>query len=583
MMATTGRRFKVVLAGLQSVQRYKNWKNHPFAQLGTDVVVRPLNPEAAQTLILRPLNALGFSFEKTGLILRVLSQSNYHPGLIQIFCHRLIEKLYLKWGNKTSDKIVRTIELSDLQMIESDPNFIEDIRNRFDWTLDLDDRYKVLIYSLVLTEDPTTSRSEREFMALAREWWPDVFEKMDQQSLRAVLDEMDGLGVLVREDEEATRMYRLRSPNLLRLLGTRDQIEDELLRITEHSSPRILNPRNFHSKVDERTFCFGPLTKEQEGQISNAINDDIFGITIISGSSALGLKDVPNQVQNIFSEMEDWNELTLPLQFNTARDRIVDFVKEQLKQRNRKNLFSIIELCYLQDDLDVSKFITNLFESNKRGCTSTSRGHIFLLMDPDHSWSWLSDDRREDTLEHSRINYTELKRWSNGAITNALENMGTFTGAKDKGEEIFSLTLGWHNLIDIGLRSIGKSISKGKKNNIIELWKDQIEVFLEYRVNNRFGFLKEFALGSENASLSRCIEDLFNWGSAESKDSIILTQDIFDYVKGENKDAEEILSDGGHRLRKWLKMHDIAHWSEGNSLIVNPIAKEIFLNTSSLE
>ena len=51
LMADTDRRFKSVFAGLQSVQRYYNWKNHPFAQLGEELVVNPLPPAAAQELI----------------------------------------------------------------------------------------------------------------------------------------------------------------------------------------------------------------------------------------------------------------------------------------------------------------------------------------------------------------------------------------------------------------------------------------------------------------------------------------------------------------------------------------------------
>ena len=49
---------------------------------------------------------------------------------------------------------------------------------------------------------------------------------MDQLTFTAILDELVGLGVLVREDEDRKRKYRLRSPNLLRLLGNRDQVTD---------------------------------------------------------------------------------------------------------------------------------------------------------------------------------------------------------------------------------------------------------------------------------------------------------------------------------------------------------------------
>ncbi len=252
LMASTERRFKVVFAGLQSVQRYNSWKNHPFAQLGSELVVNPLSPVAAQDLIIRPLRALGFSFGRAGLILRILSQTNYHPGLIQIICYRLLENLYEKLIRREQDGPIRQITDDDILAVERDAAVMEDIRNRFDWTLDLDDRYKVLTYALVLTPDPSAPHLESEFMSIGGDWWPAVFEPMDAQSLRAVLDEMVGLGVLLREDEDESgrRRYRLRSPNLLRLLGPREAIDDELERIISRDQVSRSNPRNFHPIVD---------------------------------------------------------------------------------------------------------------------------------------------------------------------------------------------------------------------------------------------------------------------------------------------------------------------------------------------
>ena len=576
MMATTNRRFKVVLAGLQSVQRYKNWKNHPFAQLGTDLVVRPLNPDAAQKLILTSLRALGFVFEKTGLILRIVSQANYHPGLIQIFCHRLLEKLYIKWGNKLSNEIARTISLDDLLMIERDPNFIEDIRNRFDWTLDLDDRYKVLIYSLVLTEDPTSPRTEREFMSLSRYWWPEVFEKMDQHALRAVLDEMDGLGVLVREDEETTRMYRLRSPNLLRLLGTREQIEDELQRIISLDKPRILNSRNFHSKINNKPVSFGPMTKEQEGQIANESN--IFGISIISGSIALGLDCVSNQIKSIFSEMKEWEEIVVPLQLNATPKKIINYIKEELKPRNRLNKYVIIDLTFFHMELNVTDMSTKLLKNLSKQCMKKSRCHIFLLVDPQHSWHWLGESNRESIIQHQRVNSIELKRWSNGAITNALENINILAGAKAFGEDIFDITLGWHKLIDKGIKTLNKNSKKNGKTDIVKIWQDQGEILNKDFAKNSVDILKEFSLFSEEPLLIKCLKNIFDLSSSDPNGSKIISQDIFDYLAEEDKTFSEILSDGGNRIREWLLLNDIVYRTKDGHLLVNQVVQDILMN-----
>ena len=265
-MAEHDRRFKVVFAGLHSVQRYTRWGNHPFAQLGSELVVNPLPAPAAQDLIIRPMRALGFTFESPRLVRRILSLANYHPGLIQIICYRLMDNLYDSWLRSVSENVLHTITQHDVFTVERDRAVMEDIRNRFDWTLDLDDRYKLLAYALVLEDDPSAARLESDFMVLGKHWWPSEFKMMDAQALRAVLDEMVGLGVLLLEYNQTTRQYRLRSPNLLRLLGPENAIEEELVRITSQQRVSKANPRNYHPIVDQKPLSFGPLTKEQEGQ-----------------------------------------------------------------------------------------------------------------------------------------------------------------------------------------------------------------------------------------------------------------------------------------------------------------------------
>lgn len=558
MVASSDSRFKVILAGLQSVQRYKNLKNHPFAQLGSDMVIKPLSPNAAQRLILRPLSALGFTFEKTGLILRILSQANYHPGLIQIFCHRLVEKLYKKWSNKTtpSSQIIRKIVLEDLQAIERDASFTEEIKERFDWTLDLDDRYKVLIYALVLTEDQTGSRAEREFMSIGREWWPQVFAKMDQQALRSVLDEMVGLGVLVREDAEFVRTYRLRSPNLLRLLGTREQIEDELERIISLDKPRILNSRNFHPKISNKPLRFGPLTTEQEGQIANCSAP--FILTVINGSSALGLQCVREQIKKIFEkDMEDesWQELNPPADSTVNADNLIRFTKKKLKLRKRSHNYLVADLSLFPSDLKISDFfIKFLNECQRQVCTKTSRGYIFFIMDPERLWTWLGERERETLLSSKTFNSISLKRWSDGAITNALENIDGLTGGKAYGEDIFSITSGWHSLIQGGINNFTSKIDG--KVNTVQLWENQVYELKQLIDSDPKEVLDRFGLRSSNDALNGVIKTLFEWSN--TGDNISITQDSLDLWREEVADITEMVVNET-RFKKWVQLLDIVY------------------------
>ena len=558
MVASNNRQFKVILAGLQSVQRYKNWKNHPFAQLGADIVIKPLSASAAQRLILSPLSAIGFSFEKTGLILRILSQANYHPGLIQIFCHRLVENLYKKWGNviSSSDQAKRLILSEDLQAIERNSSFKEEIKERFDWTLDLDDRYKVLTYGIVLEEDQAASRTEREFMQIAQSWWPQVFKAMDQQALRAVLDEMVGLGVLVREDESSVRTYRLRSPNLLRLLGTRAQIEDELMRITSLDKPRVLNSRNFHPNNPATPLIFSPLTTEQEGQIASGHIP--FSMTVISGSAALGLGSVHARIKVIFSkEIEDehWSELTPPADASVIPQKLINFVTKKLKPRKREHHYIVVDLSLMAHELPLSSLFKEILdECQRQVCTKDSRGHLVFLMDPNRLWDWLDDPGRDELLSNNAFNYIALKRWSDGAITNALDNVEELAGGKANGENVFVMNSGWHCYIQGGLDRLSKR--NGKKVNTLQLWEEQKDEFANQLVSDQQLLLEQFGLNKGDQLRDDMLITLFSW--SDTGEHLKISSDSLETWRDDVGEDSE-LAKNERRLKEWLRGLDIAY------------------------
>jgi len=581
MMATTDRRFKVVLAGLQSVQRYQNWKNHPFAQLGTDLVIDPLNPEAAQKLILQPMNALGFVFEKNGLILRILSQANYHPGLIQIFCHRLVERVTSRGNQGGTSDVIRKIRQDDLQAIERDPNFKEDIRNRFDWTLDLDDRYKVIIYALVLEYDKTGARTERNFYSLSNSWWPIVFEKMDQQSFRAVLDELVGLGVLVREDDGGTRRYRLRSPNLLRLLGTKEQIEDELERIVSREKPRTLNSRNFHPKISKKPLRYGPMTIEQEGQIAKGLEvadgrKIPFSLTVITGSDALGLNEVSSQIDAVFEniEGEHWRKLVVAPAVSADAEKVMSFVGKNLKPRKRDHSYVVIDCSLLPIETSISKLVYSIMECCSKICRAESRGRVFVLVPSLNLWNLLAEPEYENLLEFQGVNFINLRRWSDGAVVNLLSNMKTVLGGKTAGEEVFKVTSGWHMLIQLGIDQQVKQVSKaGEKTEVIRaVWADKTEMLLQEAVDDPVKKLQLFGLIGEDSLVPTLLEGVFSL--AQTDDVLTLTKEVFDVWRDENNDTvsqREI-----ERFKNWLKFIDVVYRDEANRLLVDPLVAKCF-------
>jgi len=80
LMTDSERRFKVIFAGLQHVQRFQSMPNQPLTHFGAPILVGPLEEEAAVKLVREPLVALGFELDDA-CVYRILSFTNYHPGL----------------------------------------------------------------------------------------------------------------------------------------------------------------------------------------------------------------------------------------------------------------------------------------------------------------------------------------------------------------------------------------------------------------------------------------------------------------------------------------------------------------------
>lgn len=545
LMANSDRRFKVVFAGLHSVQRYYNWKNHPFAQLGEELVVNPLPPAAAQELVIRPLRALGFAFENTSLVLRILSQTNYHPGLIQIIGYRLLENLFEK--RQRQDTVVPvTITADDILGVERDDSVMEDIRNRFDWTLDLDDRYKVLTYALVLTPDPTASHRESEFMGIGTEWWPAVFQMMDAQGLRAVLDEMVGLGVLLKEhDDESVRTYRLRSPNLLRLLGSREAIEDELLRIIDRDRVNRPNPRNFHPIIDRKPVAFGPLTNEQVGQIDG--HQRPFQLTLITGSEALGLNDVERQFDKLLGKADKdrrskaWRKIRYARP--TDADAFVGNFRESLKPRRRTHRFAVVRLDGIEYEGKLSDLFNRLIRELGPLCTNESRAHLVLLLDPRVSWRWVRDRDREQVLSQSRVTGLELRRWSDGAIANAFDLLDARTASQFAGSEVFRLTSGFHWLVNQGM-SRAKPRPGTNASTLVDEWQTLCSDALAG--GGAESALLSLGLRGTDPELESCVWEVLRLREAQDGNPV-LTETSFDL-------AAEALADSD---RQWFEAHAV--------------------------
>jgi len=257
LMEETQRRFKVVFAGLHNVQRMAKAPNSPLVHLSKPICIGPLNtsPESSQQarrLVVEPMRAAGFDYERPELVHSLLTRVNFYPSLIQVFLKALLEGLSNQ--SRPQGPGPRWV-LKEEQLFRgpSSEGINAQIRERFQWTLNLDPRYeliaKVLGRHRILSADADGgAMAADEVQREAEIWWPAGQEKLSRADFPAFLDEMVDLGVLIRLPGPRG-LYGLRGAQVAQMLGQLAQLDEEILQIAE-KEPRVdYDPSHYHRRV----------------------------------------------------------------------------------------------------------------------------------------------------------------------------------------------------------------------------------------------------------------------------------------------------------------------------------------------
>ncbi len=251
MMAETNR-FKVVFAGLHSVQRfaYASQPNNPFLNLGYDERkprrggLGPLGYSDAQRLVQEPLRNMGFHFETPLLVDRILTYTECHPSEVQFFCHRLVQ--LIRERNSTSDVPI-VIQPSDVEEVAESHDILGGIQRRFEQTLRLAEWYSAISLSMISDYDSPRQGSKdvdgvRSLLRERREdgWLPERLDEkgLSDHELNSLLTELVGLGILAEDDSG----YHIRSPRIARVFGSPDDVLEELLKLGERDTLSLDSP-----------------------------------------------------------------------------------------------------------------------------------------------------------------------------------------------------------------------------------------------------------------------------------------------------------------------------------------------------
>ena len=292
LMDRTERRFKVVFAGLHNVQRTTKLANHPLAHFGEPICIGPLLDDGqwkeARRLIEDPLACAGYQFEPKDLVTRILSQTNYYPSLIQLYCTHLLRHLLAKDFNPNKTPPFE-ITSSHVEEVYRSRQLREGIRDRFIWTLQLDHRFHVIALSIALYRSDALAwgsggLSVDRIFRDASTWWPEGFTDLtSEDAFRSLLDEMVGLGVL-RENGQGR--YALRSPNVAFLVGNEEEISRNLEEYADRKPTPEYEPGTFRGSYDENLRS--PLTAQQESELRARRN----GIAIVCGCESAGISEI---------------------------------------------------------------------------------------------------------------------------------------------------------------------------------------------------------------------------------------------------------------------------------------------------
>ena len=444
-MERTGRKFKIVFSGLHNVQRTAR-QNDPIAHLGDAICIGPLLERGewrdARALIEVPLANLGYYFETQNdsldLVTRILSQTNYYPSLIQLYCKQLLDHITgdaTRGASKSGPPY--KIEAKQVEDAYRNQELQKAIRHRFMLTLRLDPRYEVIAYAIAYGflnngKNMTDGYPLGWIRDQVLSWWEAGFINCsDLESFRALVDEMIGLGVL--RHTTSKDHYTFRSLNVISLMGNQDDIEDALL--TKRELPSEYEPSIFRKsmKVEGHIKC-SPLTALEMSKLKSLEN----GVVIITGSKASGLEDVDIFLEDAFQEG-----------YFIRLDSVLDnasFSKKLEEITHRKKDGTTVYLVNYNTPWS-EQWITSAIEKLRKLKSHDNFAKIVFIADQKYSYDLLdSKDSLFGETVIEGVTLMSLKPWHNNVVKQWLEE--TSLGPAEKQiEMIASVTGNWPALM----------------------------------------------------------------------------------------------------------------------------------------
>ncbi len=443
IMQETNRRFKVVFTGLHDVQRFASIPNQPLAHFGKPICIGPLPPSPARDLITQPIEALGYRFEPESIVFRILSYTNYHAGLIQIFCHELLKQLQRPQRTTTPPFLISQREVDSAYLAVRDS-----IRTRFELTLNLDTRYRALALALIVDQLNSSDGFARAYQAStalshAQAWWPAGFEDTNTDEAQGLLDEMCGLGVLIRTTDGG---YRLRSPNLVRLLGNTKEIGDALDQMSKSRPPSRAERDTYHMPLDaEGKTSFSPLTYGQERTLHQAIPS----VCIIFGSELNKLSLMPTVLER-FAPTDLSSQSMRVLRISASMTRPATFLERMRAEVEQHSQYERLIFSYQPMSSDLAELVVLVrdalsLSSKKRAQRPIVK--VVFLFGAAQSAAWMQMASEQRMQLERQITVMSLHRWTPAAVRKRLQ-LRELNDGEESLQTVLRATGNWQLLLD---------------------------------------------------------------------------------------------------------------------------------------
>ena len=544
LMDKTERSIKVVFAGLHNVLRTVKGANHPLGHFGEPIEVGPLlsgsGLRSAEELIRQPLLVSGYQFQDDGLVTRILAQTNYYPSLIQLYGSALIKEMC---SRQITGAPLYEIDDKILDQTYQNKNLRDMIRSRFHLTLQLDPRYEVIAYSIAndcIEQEALLGDGidHRQIDEAVRKWWPEGFEDIEPYTagLRVLLDEMAGLGVLRVINEQSGR-YTLRNPNVLLLMGTKEEIADNLLR--DREPPQEFEREYFRARHPQKPnddHSRSPLTFQQEDILRAERN----GISIICGIPAAGFDDV------------------VPfLKARVGKDSVIEFNNVNEQREFEKELRHFLSkrpegttICVISHTLPWSeKWVEAALVQIDRLSAKGRYLQIVFMIDPQHLWTIQSELQK---LNQTGLRWVSLRPWRGGFLRHWMDDVG-FSNDPNIREQIITKTGGWKTYLE---RLYILSQENVNLENSIKILED------EFTSGDASRLRKDFALDVlETYNALRCLFEVGDEQNEATAEQLMVFIDDYDI------DEERL-----KRSLEWAELLHLVHRTGHNAWQLDSIA-----------